>query len=218
MPKIGLIAEGETDQAVIENILIGLGIESADILPLRPKYRADQTDKGYQGGTWQGVKNDCLERVELDKFLQIADNDWIIIQIDTAECEETNFGVLRPAKLDNPHYASELRQNVINKVNEWVDNNYENQLLYAVTIEEMESWILTIYLNEDTVQRINPKPKLENELRRKNITNKGCKDKKAFFDKQTVDFKKKKTLNLCISRNKSLQEFTESVKDKLNLR
>ena len=215
MPKIGIIAEGETDQIVIENILIGLGVESADILPLRPKYRTDETDKGYQGGTWQGVKNDCLERIEFDRFFQIADNQLIIIQLDTAECEETDFGVLRPTKENNANYASELRQNVIEKVNTWLGNHYANKLLYAITIEEMESWILTIYLNEDTVQRINPKPKLQAELTRKNVTNKGCRDKRAFFDKQTIDFRKKKNLNVFVARNKSLFDFTESVKAKL---
>ena len=37
MPIIGIIAEGETDQAVIRNILIGLGINSDDIRYLRPE-------------------------------------------------------------------------------------------------------------------------------------------------------------------------------------
>lgn len=215
MPKIGIIAEGETDQIVIENILIGLGVDAADVIQLRPKYRTDETDKGYQGGTWQGVKNDCLERIEFDRFFQIADNELIIIQLDTAECEETDFGVLRPTKENNANYATELRQNVIQKVNTWLDNHYENKLLYAITIEEMESWILTIYLNEDTVQRINPKPKLQAELTRKNVTNKGCRNKKDFFDKQTIDFRKKKNLNVFVARNKSLSDFTESVKAKL---
>jgi hypothetical protein len=196
MPKIGIIAEGETDQIVIENILIGLGVDAADVIPLRPKYRTDETDKGYQGGTWQGVKNDCLERIEFDRFFQIADDELIIIQLDTAECEETDFGVSRPMKENNANYASELRQNVIQKVNTWLDNHYENKLLYAITIEEMESWILTIYLNEDT--------------------NKGCRNKKDFFDKQTIDFRKKKNLNVFVARNKSLSDFAESVKAKLS--
>ncbi len=227
MPIIGIIAEGETDQVVIRNILIGLGVDSDDIRYLRPENRKDLNDLifegGYKGGTLQGVKNDCLERTEFDIFFGVLDT-FIIIQLDTAECEDSGIGILRPPKLDNLNYASELRQNAINKVNEWLDNRYEPRLLYAITIEEMESWILTIYLNEganknkDTISSINPKKKLQNELKRKNITNKGCIDAKAFFDKQTVDFKKKKTLNLCISRNKSLQEFTESVKDKLNLK
>jgi hypothetical protein len=228
MPIIGIIAEGETDQAVIRNILIGLGIDSADIRDLRPEYRKDEGDLafegGYKGGTLQGVKNDCLERIEFDIFFGVLDT-FIIIQLDTAECEDSGIGILRPPnKKSNLSYGTELRQNAVNKIDEWLDNNYKDKLLYAITIEEMESWILTIYLNEgkdknrDTMTSADPKKKLQDELRRKNINNKGCIDAKAFFDKQTVDFKKKKILDLCISRNKSLQEFTESVKDKLNLK
>jgi hypothetical protein len=224
MPKIGIIAEGETDQAVIENILVGLGIDAADVIPLRPKLRKDKIDKAYQGGTLQGVKNDCLERIEFDRFFQIADNELIIIQLDTAECEDTDIGIVRPSKENNPNYASELRQNAVAKVDEWLENNFKDKLLYAITIEEMESWILTIYLNEekdknkDTINRINPKEKLQTELNRHKITMKGCRDAKAFAEKQSRDFRKGKNLNLFITRNRSLYDFTESVKEKLNLK
>jgi hypothetical protein len=227
MPIIGIIAEGETDQVVIRNILIGLGIDSDDIRDLRPENRKDLSDLtfegGYRGGTLQGVKNDCLARTEFELFLGVLDT-FIIVQLDTAECEDSGIGILRPTKLNNLNYASELRQNAVAKVDEWLDNNFKDKLLYAITIEEMESWILTIYLNEekdknkDTINRINPKEKLQTELNRHKITMKGCRDAKEFAKKQSWSFRKMKNLNLFITRNKSLYDFTESVREKLKLK
>jgi hypothetical protein len=34
--RIGIIAEGTTDQAVLENILKGLGYDESDMIPIRP--------------------------------------------------------------------------------------------------------------------------------------------------------------------------------------
>jgi len=42
--RIGIIAEGTTDQAVLENILKGLGYDESDIIPIRPDLSMDETD------------------------------------------------------------------------------------------------------------------------------------------------------------------------------
>lgn len=40
-----------------------------------------------------------------------------------------------------------LRTNVVHKINQWLDNNYIDNLAYAITIEETESWLLTLHEN-----------------------------------------------------------------------
>lgn len=133
---IGIIAEGTEDQAVIKNILKGvakiLDIE-IDTRPIRPDLKKDETDKHNNQqtiGTFQGVKNACEgidgEREDFDKFFFIEDSAFMTIQLDTAEIENQNFEFTRPIKENNPNYSTALRQNVIDLINGWLENNYEN--------------------------------------------------------------------------------------------
>ena len=212
--RFGIIAEGSTDQAVIINILKGLGIDSSDVIPLRPDLQVDETDRVFQfrGGTWQGVKNDCLEKTELESFFEVADNNFIVIQLDTAE----DFGITKPQKTGNPKYASQLRTQVIELINKWLSGDFAEKLLYAITIEEMEAWILTIYLNQETTTFADPKQRLRNELDRKNITRKGCRNDSDFYDKISKDFRKNKNLEKYSLNNLSLLSFVNSVEIILN--
>lgn len=144
--RIGIIAEGTTDQAVLENILKGLGYDESDLVLIRPDLSIDETDKQFYNidtfGGWEYVKKDCIERTKLDDFFLVADNQYIIIQVDTLEINQTHSLVQKPQKRDNPNYAQELieyaqilRQSVIDIINEWLQNHYQEKLLYAICIE-----------------------------------------------------------------------------------
>jgi hypothetical protein len=212
--RFGIIAEGSTDQAVIANILKGLGIDSSDVIFIRPDLQSDETDKnskfGFKGGTWQGVKNDCLARTEFENFYQIADNQFIIIQLDTAEAGEVDFGINKPTKENNPDYALQLRNAVIEKINSWLSGNYTDKLLYAISIEEMEAWILTIYSDRETTASADPKSKLTYELK-DDFDRKSYRNDHEFYDKISKDFRKKKELLKFSKKNSSLKIFIETV-------
>ncbi len=221
--QIGIIAEGTSDQAVITNILRGLGLDGSDILPLRPDLQEDETDKNYKiseykGGTWQGVKNDCLEREEsvFEDFFWVEDNRFIVIQLDTAEAGDKDFGVIQPDKKAE-NYSTELRKNVIEKINEWIENQYEDELLYAVCIEETEAWILTIFQTTDTSKSADPKKKLlEVEAPKNKKTKQKSKEKLShYYDRLTKDFRKSKKLKQFAKRNQSLADFIAQVQEKL---
>jgi len=86
--KIGVICEGHTDRAVIRNILKGLkGIDSSQIVPLRPDYSVDETDLSKMPAdafsNWSIVKAECENRNKIDRFLSIEDHDFVIIHIDS---------------------------------------------------------------------------------------------------------------------------------------
>jgi hypothetical protein len=70
--RIGIIAEGTTDQAVLENILKGLGYDESNLVLIRPDLSMDETDKQFYNidtfGGWEYVKKDCIERTKLDDF------------------------------------------------------------------------------------------------------------------------------------------------------
>jgi hypothetical protein len=222
---IGIIAEGTEDQAVIKNILRGvakiLDIE-IDTLPIRPSLKRDETDNHNNQqtiGTFQGVKNACEgvegEREDFDKFFFIEDSAFMTIQLDTAEIDNHNFEFTRPVKENNPNYSTELRQNVIDLINGWLENNYENQLFFAIAIEEIEAWCLTIYEKKDSSLSANPKNQLLRILSKKNIKIDGNNKATSFEQKVTKDFRSPKKLKEYIDYNQSLAEFVKETITKL---
>ncbi len=162
-------------------------------------------------GGWEYVKKDCIERTKLDEFFLIADNQSIIIQVDTLEINQTQLLIQKPQKPNNPNYAQELkeyaqrlRQSVIDIINEWLQNHYQEKLLYAICIEEMESWILTIYTKKETQTSANPKETLKYVLKGKLSVG----DKRCYKDISKPFIKRKKLL-LYSQLNDSFQAFID---------
>lgn len=212
--RIGIIAEGTTDQAVITNILKGLGIDTSMIVLIRPDLKTDEIDKNFENtkniGTWQGVKNSCISKEDFELFFTDADNTNIIIQLDTAEANHADFNVIKPNKTD-PQYATKLRQSIIEKIHEWLDNEYTETIFHAIAIEEMEAWILTIYINTNTITSANPKNKMWKEIKKNKINNKGCRNKGEFYEKISSKFTKRKLLLQYANKNQSLNDFINEV-------
>ncbi|MFK7949256.1 MAG: hypothetical protein AB8G11_16815 [Saprospiraceae bacterium] len=224
---IGIIAEGTEDQAVIKNILKGiaksLNIE-IDVRPIRPNLKKDEDDLQNNTqtiGTFQGVKNACEgidgERENFDKFFFLEDSAFMVIQLDTAEIDNHNFDFSRPNKDNNPNYSIELRNQVIELINGWLENNYENQLLYAIAIEEIEAWCLTIYNKKDTSLSANPKNQLQRILNKRNIKIDGNNIASSFEKKVTKDFKNPKKLKQFTAYNQSLADFVNETIDKIKI-
>lgn len=214
---IGIISEGTEDQSVIKNILRGIAKMldlDLETRPIRPDLRRDETDNHSNQqtiGTFQGVKNACQgengEREDFDSFFFLDDHEFIVIQLDTAEIENQDFEFTRPVKDNNPNYSTELREGVIELINGWLENNYEGQLLYAITIEEMEAWCLTTYQKTNTTLSANPKNQLQRILSRRNIKIDGNNIARSFENNVSKDFRKFKNLKRYMQYNKSLEEF-----------
>ncbi len=230
----GLIAEGRSDCAVIRNILYGLNLIDTDndLLFLRPEFEIDATTQSKEipikesaFSNWTLVKKDC-ETTKLKGFL-LTDNIFleerkIILQIDTAECEETGYEVQRPNK-NQENYSELLRTNVIRKIQEWVtDKEVIKDLLYAVCIEEMDAWVHVLYENKDTSKSINAKEAFNKCLKKLRTTNKSFAKKEHAIKNRTLlekydfyssDFEKiqKKKIKVKIKNNRSLEQFIESL-------
>lgn len=180
--EIGIIAEGRGDCAVLSNILQGiLGIDAEDIRFLRPEFSLDNTDKAtYQMtaeefSSWTLVKKDCEEQFKLEQFINspTLGDKYIVIQIDTAECEEKGYDIERPAK-NLADYCDRLVQLVKDKIDEWLnnDNKWDGKILYAICVEETEAWIHTLYENRDTSKPLDAKTKFNSYLNRLRKQNK----------------------------------------------
>lgn len=214
--RFGIIAEGGEDQAVITNILQAFKIDSSDVVRIKPSLQIDETDKNNPEnatiGTFQGVKNACegntldsgdKKRPRFENAFNVSAIDYMIIHVDTAEIENHNFSFSRPQKQGNENYANELREQTITLIDNWLEQNYKNQLLYAVAIEEIEAWVLTIYEGRNSVQSADAKNRLNRVL--KDTKNKND------FKKISEGFNKIKNLKLFAKRNQSLSLFVHSV-------
>lgn len=226
---IGIISEGKEDFAVIEIILETLAKNNENIVfsefevyPIRPSLFQDETDLSDTTiGTFQGVKNACESKTELDMFLSIVDNEYIVIHLDTAEIDNHDFVFQRPNKNED-NYSTELRNLVIEIINEWLENSHKENLFYALAIEEIESWCLTVFENKDTTSIINSKEKLSIFLEKNNLTAKKLKcnpnDRIKYFQKflKKKEFHKIKELEKYATKNQSMRDFIESIKNEFD--
>ncbi|MFZ1529017.1 MAG: hypothetical protein WAT19_09720 [Ferruginibacter sp.] len=169
--RIGVISEGHADRAVISNIITGItGIDRSNIVPLRPIYNYDETDKALlkseHFSSWSIIKEECESRELINRFFQLDGQEFIVIHIDTAEAEQ--YGIIRPNKASES-YCDELRELVVKQINNWLKDDISNQILYAIAIEEIDAWVLTIYDKTDSTKSAKPKEKLSYLLSRKGI-------------------------------------------------
>ena len=219
--RIGVIAEGRGDLAVISNILMGrLGIDFEDIQFLRPQYSLDETDlhamSEEQFSNWGLVKKECTTGSLLKEFLDspIDEERLVVIHIDTAEAELPGYDVIRPSGSSRDS-AIELHRRVAAKLDEWLSGRKSDQFRYAIAIEETEAWILTLYQTKETSGSRDPKKALRNEVNQQHTD----KERKQLFqmsayahhDSLSRKFRKRRTLEDCARRNHSLRLFLESL-------
>jgi hypothetical protein len=219
--RVGLIAEGRGDLAVLVNILKGkLGLDFEDVQFIRPEYDRDETDlhdqTEAQRGGWVRVKNECTDRTRIREFVQNAIDDEIlvVIHIDTAEAHLKGYDVPRPSR-DAEDYPEHLRALVAAKIDEWLDNEALERVRHAVAVEETEAWVLTIYSKKDTCQHGDPKKALRDEINRSWPD----KERKRHFQRREYDqaydltkpFRKPRELAECATRNISLRLFVDSL-------
>jgi len=175
--RVGIIAEGKSDRAVIENILCSVfGIDRESIQPIRPSDGTDETDLQQQKlnkySNCALVKQECLERSKIRDFFSSPVDEGerlLVIHVDTAEIGRPNTVLqsVRPPKTPParkskkkapnvatpvvPPYADTLRNNVIAEIDGWLQGQYKSQIRYAIAIEETEAWVLALYVDHDTV-------------------------------------------------------------------
>lgn len=214
--RIGIIAEGHADRAVIENILTGLtGLDSSCFIALRPSDLIDETDKAKKHpstfGSWTHVKAECETRQLIDPFLLIEDQEFIALQIDSAEAHL--YGVTKPNSRTKS-YCFELRELIVDKVNEWLVDDLSDSLLYAIAIEEIDAWILTLHENHASSKFLDAKGRLSRVLRRKDINSTS-----NYHNYQSLshEFSKSRAYrtDTYLSRNCSLKAFCVEVTTKV---
>ncbi len=214
--KVGIVSEGHTDRHVLKNILKGISnIQFSEVIAIRPEDSFDETHLAHLDpdgfGSWTNVRNECINREKISQFLSIEGHDWIVVHIDSLQCDE--YEITRPNR-NSQTYSIDLRELIIDKINEWLNNNFTHNMIYAISIEEIESWVLTIYTQRNTTSFLDPKSRLKTALSKKGENTSEIQKKYSQF---STDFSKKRNhqKHQYRYRNESLDLFCSELENKI---
>jgi hypothetical protein len=216
--RVGLIAEGVSDVAVLRALLKGwLGLQKFQVPALQPDLQEDETDRRAraaamapgQFSNWELVLKACRERTLVSDFL-IANSEedpLIVVQIDTDWLDLPNSTVARPKK-EEEGYALVVRTVVVNHLVELLGDLSE-RTRFAVAVEEVEAWLLCLHepKNADTCKSANPKGKLDHAHKSKVLSP----DTEKRYADLSAGFKKRTSIEAVWNRNISLKAFLESL-------
>ncbi|TDR43565.1 hypothetical protein EDF80_108132 [Pseudomonas brenneri] len=227
MPSFALVAEGITDQVVIERIIFTVSSniledteDEADIKPLQPLRDATDRSRTAAGnfGGWERVKEFCQSSERLEQALEF--NDYLVIHIDTDVCTHANFGVSL-FEDGNQIPATTLLGRVSTKIHEWLGEefleSYGDRLIMAIAVHSTDCWLLTHYgrTTTDRLREVSCYTHLE-----RNLTRQGRRIEKnhSSFSEISICFKKYKDLATSREISLSLEAFVSSLEAKLNQR
>ena len=205
-----LIAEGVTDHAVLENVLLGC-FHDPEIKSLQPL--RDATDKQEGRGGWELV----LEYLGNKAYRQAFQfHDYVVVQIDTDASGEVNFNVPKVDDQGKDLTPGLMIEAVAQKLQDIIAQHpnaeyYLERTLLAISVHSLECWLLPLHV-KDRKKHVNTKNcfhLLERELA-KSKNNKLVKDYRT-YDQLSKDFRKLKNLGKAAASNPSLGVFTEVV-------
>lgn len=143
--EFGLVCEGKTDQAAIENILCGI-FEDEELFELITELQPGGASDSNQYGGWERV----FEYLANHKFRQsFSTVKRVVIQIDTDVAHLKGFDVdLRDEKgvtfKDALSIVNKVRDRLIEKINSGQDGFYEeykDRIIFAITVHSLEIWL-----------------------------------------------------------------------------
>lgn len=219
--RVGLIAEGHGDLAVLKNILKGaLGLDFGDgVLPLRPEYSRDETDlqDAAARGSYLYVIDDCKHRLarHAARLSQLTDNWLLVIHLDSAEAHRAEYE-LGPVDAKKRADINAIGPLLVDKLRSWAGTQCgAGRLSFAIAVQEIEAWLLAIHDEEetrDTGRHRSPKEHLHHAV----LPHKLKKQEKSRlyqlsefdrYDSLSQPLRKKKTLDQAARRNASLRAF-----------
>lgn len=211
MVSFALITEGITDQAVLENILIGLYGADVEVNELQPLRDATDTNraKADSFGNWEHVLGYC----QYENFQEVlAFNDYVIIQIDTDECDHVNYGIaLTHGGEDRPvdELVEDVRKKIISNISQITYQQYNNQFKFAIAVHSLECWLLPLYAKMPHTKKIKEcETRLKYEAKQLGLDST---KKYSQYDKLSRQYRKPKELEKAKQHQQSLALFLDSL-------
>lgn len=151
--RVGIIAEGPTDQRVIEEILKG-AVRGGDDGPAPLELQVNYVHPEAQGfGGWALVF-DALRRGQHIEALQY--NDYLVIQLDTDVCEELGFDVPRReagVELDEATLIARVIARVERELGPAFVAEHGSRVAYAIAVNELECWLLPLVFDNNKADK-----------------------------------------------------------------
>lgn len=215
MLKFAIIAEGKSDQYVIENILHGFFQEIEDELVVTYTQPPQSTDDPDAFGGWNQVF-ETLQRGRAQEALQF--NDFVVIHIDTDKQEDVGFDVPRTEKgveLTIPTRVERVIARLVKEVGESYIAKYGPSFLFAIAVDSIECWLLPLLYNDKKAAKTTGCLEAANKkLRKGDKQGLSSSEEKKFpeaYKPASKDFRKRKTLMKVHDKNPSLELFIQQL-------
>jgi hypothetical protein len=214
VPSFAIIAEGVTDQIVLENVLCGY-FHADDALVVN-HVQPPRTREPAPGG-WTLVFR-SLRAGDHRKALQL--NDYLVVHIDTDVSEEPGYDVSRRAADGRPLSPEELIGQVARRlVAEMGEEFYARnapRIVFAIAVDAIECWLLPLLYDGEPAKKSKIMGCLEaadwklRRLGRPPLSTAGGKSP-ASYEKASRDYTKHSRLMRYSGENPSLEVFVRNL-------
>lgn len=207
--RFGIVGEGVTDFYVLENLLIGFfNDKDLPVTRFRPK---QQEPFGF-GNLMNYLASE-------DFIIDLESVDFTLVQIDTKECADWNPSINNIGDDDTQIevFIEQVRNFLIDKIGNEFYQEFQDRIIFAITVHEIECWLLPFHINTLAHQRkiVGCIGTLENIANTKGISiNQKNFQQGKHYEDFSKPLKKKKELLLKAKLNPSLNAFIETLKVK----
>lgn len=220
MPSFAIIAEGVTDQAVLENIVLGHFDSEEDepvVTYVQPPRDARPKAGSPAPGGWTLVFR-SLQLGDHRKALQL--NDYVIIHLDTDVSEEKGYDVSRRDAAGQPltpeALIAQVRLRLVQAMGPELCEQYGRRIVLAIAVDSIECWLLPLLYDDEAAKKAKTTGCLEaadRKLRRLNrppLCNAGSKSL-ASYERVSRDYAKYRELMKHRGENPSLDVFVRNL-------
>ncbi len=217
--RFAIIAEGQSDQLVLENILIGYfqkGDDEPIVNHVQPPPPTPHCPAPQAGWT---LVFSSLKRGDPQKALQF--NDFLVIHIDADVQEEAGFDVSRRGSNNKELPVPERIERIIEKLKAHMDGTFyaanAHRILFAVAVDTIECWLLPLLHSDNKAKKTVGCLKAANAALRKankeGLSSGETKFPRA-YDDASRDYRKIKLLRKHSGRNPSFWVFIQRLDER----
>ncbi len=207
MTTFALVAEGITDQLVIEHLIALLCEDKfedgVDINPLQPLRDATDSGTAPHGG-WELVLEYCEEKIGD----ALSANDYVVVHLDTDEGDHPGFGVPLTYEGSDRSYT-ELIADCVALLRDKLGASYDeasDRFIFAIAVHSIESWLILCLFGKDETK--NAFYRLNRQLVKE--TGRTLKKDARSYRALTYDIKRK-SLNRLVDGGHSLGVFLQKL-------
>lgn len=220
--QVGIVAEGKTDQAVLEQLVRGV-VAERDGIAIAMMQPAQGAGDPEDFGNWENVFR-WLSSERCARALQLV--DLLVVHVDTDVCDRPGFDVPRlegGRELEPLKLAARVAGRVRATMSPEVHTLYAHKVVIAVAVNEIECWLLPLIFDQAQAKASKWKgcfAAAMDELKRRGepgllAAKNGTKDPRR-YGALARGFKKPAQLHAAASAQPSLAAFVDDLKVAVN--